>query len=156
MTDPVPGWLTPPHLMRVLGENAADTAPGSASHGDDSLLDAYSRAVAGAAERVSPAVAFIEIKKNLRAREGSREMAGSGSGFVFTPDGLIVTNSHVVSGASEVRVTLPDGRHYSAALVGDDPDTDLAVIRIDADKLPSVTFGESRHIRVGQLAIAIG
>ena len=156
MTDPIPGWLTAPRLTRVLGENAADTAAGSPAQGDDGLLDAYSRAVAGAAERVSPAVAFIEIKKKVRVREGTHEMAGSGSGFVFTPDGLIVTNSHVVSGASEVRVTLPDGRHYSAAIVGDDPDTDLAVVRIDADKLPAVTFAESRRIRVGQLAIAIG
>jgi S1-C subfamily serine protease len=157
MTDPVPGWLSAPVLTRVLGESATDpSSSGTSPRGDDALLDAYSRAVAGAAERVSPAVAFIEIRKKIGTRESPREIAGSGSGFVFTPDGLIVTNSHVVNGASDVRVTLPDGRHYSAAIVGDDPDTDLAVIRIDADKLPSVTFGESRHIRVGQLAIAIG
>ena len=123
---------------------------------DDALLDAYSSAVVHAAERISPSVAFIEIEKNLAPARTARAARASGSGFVFTPDGFVLTNSHVVHGADKVEVTLSDGRRFSAALVGADPGTDLAVIRISASRLAAAPLGDSGKIRVGQLAIAIG
>jgi S1-C subfamily serine protease len=129
--------------------------------GDDDLLDAYSRAVVSAAERVSPSVVNIEVKQ--RAGSGrpvqprrSQERGGSGSGFVFTPDGFILTNSHVVHNAASLEVTLNDGHRYQAQLVGDDPHTDLAVIRINAPGLIPVRLGDSQDIRAGQVVIAIG
>ena len=128
---------------------------------DAVLLDAYSEAVVRAAERISPSVVFIEISKTLPQARGAapqppREARGSGSGFIFTPDGFILTNSHVVHGAAKVAVTLSDGRRFAATIVGDDPGADLAVIRISAGRLAAATLGDSEKIRVGQLAIAIG
>jgi S1-C subfamily serine protease len=115
---------------------------------DAPLLDAYSRAVVSAAERVSPAVVKIDVRRG--------DAASSGSGFLFTPDGLMLTNSHVVSGASRLEVSLQDGQRFDADILGDDPHTDLALIRVSGSKLPTVEFGSSRAIRVGQLAIAVG
>lgn len=139
----------------------AETITSGATFDNEELLDAYSRAVVGAAERVSPSVVNIEVQQAKRAREqrrgrGQSEAGGGGSGFVFTPDGFILTNSHVVHGAAKIEVTLNDGRRCEAVLIGDDPDTDLAVIRIGAANLLPVSFGASQKVKVGQLVVAIG
>lgn len=119
---------------------------------DDLLLDAYSHAVSAAVARVAPAVAHVRVRRGGRAR--TRD--GSGSGFLITPDGYLVTNSHVASGAEAIEVTLPDGRTADARIVGDDPDSDLAVLAVPAGDLAWIRFGDASRVRVGQIAIAIG
>ena len=138
-------------------DTGASRPIGSKVQPDDSqLFDAYSRTVVGAVARVAPAVVNINVKQRLRAPHGDSEISGNGSGFVITPDGFILTNSHVVHDASAITVNLPDGREYPAQLTGDDPDTDLAVIRVDAPQLRHVRLADSDNLQVGQLAIAIG
>jgi len=128
---------------------------------DDLLLDAYSQAVIKAAEKVSPSVVNIDVRKGLERKpapsyRSPEQLRGTGSGFIFTPDGFILTNSHVVHSASRLDITLPDGRRFQADPVGDDPDTDLAVVRINGPNFLPASLGDSQKIRVGQLVIAIG
>ena len=124
---------------------------------DDELLDDYSRAVTRAVEIVAPSVVSIEVSRQESKRQGRADpAAASGSGFVFAADGLILTNSHVVDGSTHVKVALPDGRDCRADVVGQDPDTDIAVVRITAADLVPVTLGDSRTLRPGQLVVAIG
>lgn len=160
MNAPNPYWLA---AVPVSDEAASDsnstTAAGSKS--DAELLDDYSHSVIAVADAVGPAVVRLDVRRRIRGRDAhgrevAREVGGSGSGFVFTPDGLIVTNSHVVSGAASLGVTLNDGQSFEAGLIGEDPDTDIAVLRVTGHKLPSVVLGESRALRVGQLVVAIG
>ena len=155
-----PGEILPEEALRAATPEDADAG----------LLDAYSRAVTAAVARVSPSVVNVEVhqtlhqtpgrgRSNQHSREGAgepRERRGGGSGFVFTPDGLILTNSHVVHDATRIEVTLADGRRAPAHTIGDDPATDLAVIRIDASGLQAVPLGDSQQLRPGQMAIAIG
>ncbi len=132
-------------------------------HDANDPLDAYSRAVMHAVETIGPAVVKVDVTRRAAPAARTRRPRGSetpdrggGSGFVFTPDGLLLTNSHVVDGAAQISVTVPDGREYGADLVGDDPETDLAVLKISAPDLAAARFGDSSRLRPGQLVIAVG
>ena len=131
-------------------------SPEGASGGD--VMDAYSQAVIGASEAVSPSVVNIAVvpKSLPDGRPVPREMRGTGSGFVFTNDGFILTNSHVVQNCAAIEITLPDGATCKADVVGDDPDSDTAVVRISAQDLKPVEFGDSSRLKVGQLVVAVG
>jgi S1-C subfamily serine protease len=146
-----------PRFIDDLSRGAPDAAAPHALD-DPALLDAYSRTVIGALARVRQAVAFISVERRLpgdESRRGAR--GGTGSGFIFTPDGYLLTNSHVVHGATHIRVTLADGAKFDADLVGEDPDSDLAVLRIGSpEPLPHVELGDSSRLSVGQIAIAVG
>ena len=122
---------------------------------DAQLLDAYSNAVHAAAALVGPAVVKVEMKQWVAGERGPAERGGSGSGFAFTPDGLLLTNSHVVHNAVELTVLHQDGRREKASLIGEDPATDLAVLKVEGG-LPWAELGDSARLRVGQVAIAIG
>lgn len=145
-------------IQFLKGVDIEGETPPVPATGESELFDAYSKAVVAASETVSPSVVKIEIEQKARGRRGRPDdsFGGSGSGFVFTPDGFVLTNSHVVSGAMRIHAVLNDGNRYEASLVGDDPDTDLAVIRINASSPQAVRFGSSNSLKVGQLAIAIG
>jgi S1-C subfamily serine protease len=121
--------------------------------GDDTLLDAYSEAVIGAVEIVAPAVVHVGVKGERRGRPAQ----GAGSGVIVSPDGLILTNNHVVAGAREMRLTLADGRSFTGRMLGSDADTDLAVLRGEtSEHLPSAVLANSKRVKPGQVAIAIG
>ena len=143
-------------LLNQTDTGTAQLVRGEMQPDDSDLLDAYSRTVVGAVARVAPAVVNIEVAQRVQAGRGEREVSGNGSGFVITPDGFILTYSHVVHDAKTISVNLPDGRECPAKLTGDDPDTDLAVIRIDVSQLAHVRLANSENLRVGQLVIAIG
>ncbi len=145
-------------LVRAFGESDFAVA-GSAVQAevdDDELLDSYSRTIAHAVKKVGPAVVNIRVQGSGHNQRPGTESGGSGSGFVIAPDGFVLTNSHVVHGARSLEVTLADGRAFAGVLVGEDPETDLAIVRINAPHLTHVHFGDSKSIRVGQIAVAIG
>ncbi len=125
---------------------------------DDNLLDAYSQTVTRVARTVSNAVVHLNVTKpnNQRNAPQPNNPAGTGSGFVISSDGYVVTNSHVVNGATRIEASLPDGRTFLAHTLGDDPATDIAVLKIEGENLATMAFGESDRLQVGQIAIAIG
>jgi S1-C subfamily serine protease len=141
-------------LFSETNPEGASRSEAATRAADAVLLDEYSRAVVSAVERVAPSVVNIEIHQ--RSKNRPRDITGNGSGFVITPDGFVLTNSHVVHGATRIAVNVSDGREYPGQLIGDDPETDLAVIRINAPQLVHVRLADSESLRVGQLAIAIG
>jgi S1-C subfamily serine protease len=151
--DRLRGAALEPVLDEPSEASRAHHAATSGSESDGALLDAYSRAVTGAVARVRPSVVHIQIERE-DGRGSAR--AGTGSGFIIAPDGYLVTNSHVAGGAKALQATLPDGRSVAGTLVGDDPDSDLAVVKIGADGLNFAQLADSSRVQVGQLAIAIG
>jgi S1-C subfamily serine protease len=161
--NPIPTSPADPSARARASPALPSESPPLPSEDDADLLDAYSRAVASVADQVGPAVVKVDVEGRAPAERrgrgrnrGNDSDQGSGSGFIFTHDGFILTNSHVVHGARRVDVTLSDGSKHRAHLVGDDPHTDLAVVSIAGRDLTVATLGESKPLRVGQLAVAIG
>jgi S1-C subfamily serine protease len=142
--------LQPLNPRLALDTESTPQGPGVTTQTDSDLLDDYSRVVSDVVERVGPTVVRIDVKRGGRS-------AGSGSGVLVSSDGLALTNSHVVQGSRVVALTTLDGREVQARVLGDDPDTDLALVRVEADvSLPSAKLGDSSKLRRGQIAIAIG
>jgi S1-C subfamily serine protease len=145
-------------LRYINSPSVNERVSGMESQGKDiELLDAYSRAVTGVVARVSPAVVHIRIKKKAPRSELSRsDIDGSGSGFIITPDGYVVTNNHVVEESKSIEVRLSEGITSSAVVIGQDQVTDIALLRISGSGLPMVSLGDSGKLQVGQMAIAVG
>jgi S1-C subfamily serine protease len=147
-------------LLRLITDNSESQGPAASAgvpEADDALLDAYSRTVIDVAEHAGPAV--VGIRRHGRERDPGNQFApvlGSGSGVIITPDGYVLTNDHVVRGAPRLEAVLSDGTGIEARIVGEDPDTDLALLRLARGGLPTATLGESQRLRVGQLVVAIG
>ncbi len=138
------------HLSPLSIEDpSANSSSGTAAANDLVAFDAYSRTVIGAVDKVGPAVLHLQV-------EAERGRGGAGSGVVFTPDGYVLTNSHVIAGGKRILATFPDGRSSGTTVIGDDPDTDLAVLRLDGEAQVSARLGSSKGLRVGQLVVAIG
>jgi S1-C subfamily serine protease len=130
--------------------NVANRTSGSQ---DEELLDAYSSAVVGVVEAVSPSVVHVQVRGSRQGRQAQ----GSGSGTILSPDGIVLTNNHVVEGASAIELALTDARRFPARILGRDPDTDIAVLRAETtDRLPAARLGNSKKLKPGQIAIAIG
>ncbi|HEY2341642.1 MAG TPA: trypsin-like peptidase domain-containing protein, partial [Chthoniobacteraceae bacterium] len=148
--EPEAGWGVTAHpILSEAPDSFAHEPPPMATADDDDLLDSYSRTVAAVVQRVAPSVVNLRI-------ETAHGRGGSGSGFIIASDGFILTNSHVVHGARKIEVALHDGREVDGHVVGEDPDTDLAVVRIDAPMLQHVRLANSAKIKIGQIAVAIG
>lgn len=139
---------TPTFLLNT-DSSASPSQPASVDRDDDRLLDSYSQAVTSVVDRIGPAVVRVEPQVSGRT-------AGMGSGVIISPDGLLLTNSHVMQGVRDAKLTGSDGRTIEARVVGDDPDTDLALLRANDDRLPFATLGDSKRLKRGQIAIAIG
>lgn len=146
-------------MIKFVSSSNNDNTSIPTHHRDAKLLDDYSKTVVGVAHKVSDAVVQIQVKKakvKQNPKQKKQQPFGAGSGFIISTDGFIVTNSHVIHGATHIKVVLQDGRQLVGRLVGDDPATDIAVLQIDADNLTTIAFGNSDDLQVGQLAIAIG
>ncbi len=145
-------------MIDFISHEQGTSVSAKINHKDAALLDAYSQTVVGVAQKVSDAVVQIQVKKTppKRKAKGKPVPFGTGSGFIISTDGFIVTNSHVIKDALQIQVMLQDGRQLIGRLIGDDPATVIAVLQIDAENLSTVNFGDSDTLQVGQLAVAIG
>src|ERR1700756_3036199 len=138
------------HLSPLsIEDRSANSSSSTTAANDLAAFDAYSRTVIGAVDKVGPAVLHLQV-------ESERGRGGAGSGVVFTPDGYVLTNSHVIAGGKSITATFPDGHASGTTIIGDDPDTDLAVLRLNGDTQASAQLGSSKGLRVGQLVVAIG